>query len=250
MEQANRVAKASRSTGRPPARNAAMLRRAALEEQFRIIKRPLIEIASTRRNPVVPLGNLLMIASALEGEGKSFTCVNLCLSIARERDWSVVLVDADCSKPQLSRRFHAENRPGLLDLLRGDDVVFEQVVMPTEVPRLSLLPAGRLQDDAPELLASDKMRDLCAKLSGADRHRMIIFDSSPLLLTSEAVFLGGQVGQVALVVKANSTPPQAVQSALEKLDRSKPISCVLNQQSPELEANDGDYYGYGYGYGS
>ena len=250
MEQAKRVSKASRSNGRPPARDAATLRRAALEEQFRIIKRPLVEIASTRRDPVVPLGNLLMVASALAGEGKSFACVNLCLSIARERDWSVVLVDCDCSKPQLSRRFNAEDRPGLLDLLRGDDVVFEKVVMPTDVPRLSLLPAGRRGGDAPELLASDKMRELCAELSAADRHRMIIFDSSPLLLTSEAVVLGGQVGQVALVVKANSTPRQAIQSAIEKLDHSKPISCVLNQQSRELEANDGDYYGYGYGYGS
>lgn len=218
-----------------------------LEEQYRAIKRPLVDNANAARHPAIPLGNLLMVASALSGEGKSFTCVNLCMSIAREKDWSVVLVDGDCSKPHLTRLFSAEAENGLLDLLRDENLTFDGLVMPTDIPGLSLLPAGRRGGDAAELLASQRMRSLCAQFSAADPRRMIVFDSSPLLLTSEAAVLASQVGQIALIVKANSTPRQAVLNALEKLDRTKPIGCVLNQQARELELGDAEYYGYGYG---
>jgi len=217
-----------------------------LAEQYRAIKRPLLGNADPSRHSVLPLGNLVMVASALSGEGKTFTCVNLCLSIARERDWNVVLVDADSSKPHLTRLFSAEREAGFMDLLRDPGLSFDDLVMPTDIPALSLLPAGAHDVDASELLASRRMKELCLELSSADVGRMIVFDSSPLLLTTEAITLASQVGQVLMVVRADNTPQQSVLAALEKLDPEKAINCVLNQTSgADLSESYGYYGDYG-----
>jgi protein-tyrosine kinase len=218
-----------------------------LAEQYRTIKRPLLTNASLGSGSTVPDANLVAVVSALPGEGKTFTCLNLCLSIARERDWSVVLVDADCSKPHLTRMFSAEDKPGLIDLLREPGRTFDSLVMPTDVPGFSLLPAGSHDHHASELLASRRMDDLCAELSGRPG-RIVVFDSSPLLLTTEAVVLASKVGQVVFVVKANQTPQDAVKAALEKVDHAKAIGCVLNQSwGAEAAAEGYGYYGYGGG---
>ena len=219
-----------------------------LAEQYRTIKRPLLRNAAPNAEPQVAVGNLVAVVSALPGEGKTFTCLNLCLSIATERDWSVVLVDGDCSKPQLTKLFGAEREPGLLDLLRDPSQSFESLVMPTDVPGLSLLPAGGRDVHASELLASKRMDDLCTQLSSEDPARIVVFDSSPLLLTTEAAVLASKVGQIVVVVRANETPRVAVTAALEKLDQSKAIGCVLNQSwAAGGLADHYGYYGYGYG---
>jgi exopolysaccharide/PEP-CTERM locus tyrosine autokinase len=218
----------------------------ALSEQYRTIKRPLLKNASPQAVPPVPLGNLIMVMSALSGEGKTFSCVNLCFSIARESDWSVLLIDGDVVKPHLTRLFGAQQEPGLLDLIKNPSLEIDAVVMPTDIPGFSLMPAGRPDPQAPELLASDRMRELCAALA-SDPQRMTVFDSPPMLLTSEAPILASHVGQLLVIVKANSTSRQAVQNAVEKLDHTKPIGCVLNQQVKEIETADGAYYGYNYG---
>jgi exopolysaccharide/PEP-CTERM locus tyrosine autokinase len=212
-----------------------------LAEQYRVIKRPLLRNADRGGAVVIDRGNLIMVASALSGEGKTFTCLNLSLSIAREKDWSVVLVDGDCSKPQLTRLFAAENEAGLVDLLREPALSFDSLVMPTDVPGLSILPAGSSDPHASELLASNRMDELCSSLS-QEPGRIVIFDSSPLLLTTESVVLASKVGQIAIVVRANSTPRQAVLSSLDKLDPKKAIGCVLNQtQGTESGPGYGDY---------
>ena len=214
-----------------------------LAEQYRGIKRPLLGNAETSMRSVVPLGNLVMVASAMSGEGKTFTCVNLCLSSARERDWSVILVDGDTSKPHLTQLFSAESEPGLMDLLRDPGLSFDDLVMPTDISGLSLLPAGTHDADASELLASRRMKELCLELSSADTGRIVLFDSSPLLLTTEAIALAAQVGQVVMIVRADSTPEQAVLAALEKLDPDKAINCVLNQVPASGSSESFDYYG-------
>ena len=214
-----------------------------LAEQYWAIKRPLLGNADPSLQSVLPLGNLIMVASALSGEGKTFSSVNLCLSIARERDWSVILVDADCSKPHLTRLFSAENERGLIDLLRDSELSVDELVMPTDIPGFSLLPAGAYDADTSELLASRRMKDLCMNISAADPNRMIVFDSSPLLLTTEAIALASQVGQVLMVVRANSTQQQSVLAALERLDTEKAINCVLNQTSGADASESYGYYG-------
>lgn len=215
-----------------------------LAEQYRTIKRPILRNADAARDPQIDHGNLLMVASSLSGEGKTFSCINLCLSMAREKDWAVVLVDADCSKPHLSRLFSVEEEPGLLDLLRDPERDFESVIIPTDIPSLSLVPAGTQGNDASELLASNRMSRLCASLSSSHPNWMFVFDSSPLLLTTEAVALAAHVGQIAFVVRANETPQTAVLAALEKLDPEKAIGCILNQ-TYGMGFMQSDDYGYG-----
>jgi exopolysaccharide/PEP-CTERM locus tyrosine autokinase len=198
-------------------------------DQYRAIKRPLLNNADSTHEPQVDNGNLMMIASAFSGEGKTFTCLNLCLSIARERDWSVLLVDGDNLKPDLTRLFGAEGEQGLMDLLREPNIKAESLVMPTDIPNFALLPAGKADRQASELFASARMAALCAELSQSDHRRVVIFDSAPLLLTSESPVLATRVGQVVLVVQANRTPRKAVLEARDRLDTSKAISLVLNQ---------------------
>ena len=213
-----------------------------LAEQYRTIKRPLLRNADPSLDPPLPRANLVMVASALSGEGKTFTCVNLCLSIARERDWTVVLVDGDCSKPHLTRLFAAESEPGLIDLLRDPALSFDSLVMPTDIPGLSLLPAGSRDLRASELLSSKRMDEFCSALSAGDAARIVVFDSSPLLLTTEAPALAANVGQIAVVVSANETRREAVMAAIEKLDPEKAIACILNRHAES--GGHGEGYGY------
>ena len=144
----------------------------------------------------------------------------------------------------LTRLFSAEREAGFMDLLRDPELSFEDLVMPTDIPGLSLLPAGAHVADASELLASRRTREVCLELSSADVGRLIVFDSSPLLLTTEAIAMASQVGQVLMVVRANETPQKAVLAALEKLDPEKAINCVLNQAPGADLSESVGYYGY------
>lgn len=215
----------------------------SLAGQYRMVKRPLLKNASSQS---LQRGNLLLVTSALPGEGKTFTCLNLCLSLAREQDWSVVLVDGDSSKPHLSRLLGAEGDAGLMDLLRDSAREFDSIVMPTDVPNLSFLPAGTRHRDAVELLASSAMETLCDRVARSDPKRMIVFDSPPLLLTSEAPALAAQMSQIVVVVKANKTPQRALLMALAQLDPTKAIGLLLNQAGKGTD--EGKYSGHYYGY--
>lgn len=224
-----------------------MEERRHLADAYRAIKRPLLKTA-LGDDPFTARRNLLMVASAVPGEGKTFTCLNLCLSLAKERDWTVVLVDGDSPKRDMTRFFRAERQPGLLELLRGQATSFDRLVMPTNVPSLSFLPSGAPDRNATELLSSARMSALCDEIALDDPRRLVVFDSSPLLYTSEAPALASQVAQIAMVVRADSTPQQAVLAALGKLDDTKAVNLVLND-AVEGETLYYGYYPYGYGYG-
>jgi exopolysaccharide/PEP-CTERM locus tyrosine autokinase len=212
-------------------------------EQYRQIKRPLVMSATGRGGPKLPLGHLIMMASALPGEGKTFTSINLAFSMALEKDIRVLLVDADVAKPHISKLLGIQAEPGLLDLLRDPSLDIESVVLPTDVKGLSLLPAGRQGPDATELLASSRMRDVTQRIAERDHNRVALIDSPPLLLTTESYALSQAVGQIVLVVRAGVTPQDAVQNALQRLGDGKHISLVLNQSV--VAPTDGYYYGYG-----
>lgn len=213
-----------------------------LADQFRQIKRPLIVNAIGRGGEQLPRGQFIMMGSAMPGEGKTFTSLNLALSMALEKDISVLLVDADVAKPHISTIFGAANEPGLLDVLRDESIDVESVILPTDVPGLQILPAGRRSETATELLASHRMDELVAQLAARDPARIALIDSPPLLLTTESRALAQSVGQIVLVVRAGVTPQQAVLDAIEKLGEGRPISLVLNQST---SAPGGYYYGYG-----
>lgn len=214
-----------------------------LADQYRQIKRPLISRAIGRGASQLPRGQLIMMASAMPGEGKTFTAINLALSMALEKDVSVLLVDSDVAKPHISRTFGVEGEPGLLDVLRKDSVDVESMVLTTDVPGFNILPAGQRSDTATELLASARMEEIMNHLIQRDPARIVLVDSPPLLLTSESRVLAQAVGQVVLVVRAGFTPQQAVLDAIEYLGENKHIGLILNQS---LNAPvSGYYYGYG-----
>jgi exopolysaccharide/PEP-CTERM locus tyrosine autokinase len=215
-----------------------------LADEYRLIKQPILRRASARGVDADPRGNLLMVASALGGEGKTFTSVNLSLSLASEKDWKVLLVDVDCKNPQLSRLLGVDDEPGILNYLRDSSMDIEKLIMPTSVEGLSVLPLGHVDDHAAEYLASARMSDLCDHLSSVGRHHLVVFDSSPLLMTAESPILSSQMGQIALVIMANKTPQQAVMEAIQKLDSNKAIGLILNRAD-----NTGEILKYGTNYG-
>jgi protein-tyrosine kinase len=214
-----------------------------LAQQFRQIKRPLINNALGRGVVPVPQGNLIMIASAVPGEGKTFASLNLAFSIRLEEDATVLLVDGDVVNPRLTRILGVENEPGLLDVVRDSGVSPGSPILATDVPGLSFLPAGQPDANATELLASTRMRDVVALLGGHDATRLVLFDSAPLLLTTESQALAQVAGQILIVVRADQTPQHVVLEALETLDEGKPVSLVLNQSMKQPHA--GYYYEYG-----
>lgn len=210
-------------------------------DQYRQIKRPLIaSIFNTdpSKPRIVPR---IMMASALPGDGKTFTSINLALSMASERDVSVLLVDADIPKPHVSRIFGVEQERGLIDALVEETVDVESLVLSTDVPGLAILPAGQPHEGATELIASARMRSVVERLQARHPRRIVLFDSPPLLMSSESRSLISVCGQVVLVVKSGQTPRQAVLNALSDIDESKPVSLVLNRGT---DSADG-YYGYG-----
>jgi exopolysaccharide/PEP-CTERM locus tyrosine autokinase len=218
-----------------------------LAQQYRQIKRPLIETAMGRGPTLIPNGHVIMTASAVPGEGKTFTAINLAFSIALEKDISVLLVDADIPKPHISRLFGMENEMGLLDLLQDPMLDVESLVLPTDVPGLSVLPAGRAVEHATELLASARMKDIVTAIGRNDASRIALVDSPPLLLTTESHVLTQVVGQVVLVVRAGVTAQNVVLDALSYLPEGKSVSLVLNQS---VDTSPTGYYYYSGGYGS
>jgi protein-tyrosine kinase len=217
-----------------------------LAQQFRLIKRPLINNALGRGVARLAHGNLIMVASAVPGEGKTFTSLNLALSMRLEEDVTVLLVDGDVVNPRITRILGVENDPGLMDVVR-DNVPLGSAILATDVPGLSFLPAGRVDANATELLASVRMSEVVAQLGGQDATRLVLFDSAPLMLTTESHALAHVAGQIVVVVRADQTAQRVVLEALETLEEGKPVSLVLNQSMKQPHA--GYYYQYGSGAG-
>lgn len=222
--------------------------RSVTTDQYRVIKRPLLENATGKGASLVTNGNLIMVTSALPGEGKSFTAINLAMSLAMELDHTVMLVDADVTRPSVMSKLGLPPAAGLLDVLRGGKTKLADVLLRTNVDGLTLLPAGLPHERATELLASDAMTDLLDEMSKRYSDRIIIFDSPPLLLTTEARVLANHMGQVVVVVRAEKTLQSEVEHALSTIEACPIKLLVLNQvRSQGLGAHG---YGYGYGYGN
>ena len=215
-----------------------------IAEEFRVVKRPLLTNVT---NPAAPIrnSNLIMITSSLPGEGKSFTAANLAISIAMELDRTVLLVDADVARPSLPRLMGFSEERGLLDILQDKTLRLSDVLLKTNIPKLSILPAGTRDTQSTELLASENMGRLLSELSKRYADRIIIFDSPPLLLTTEARVLAARMGQIVFVVRAEETPQSAVREALGTIEACPVKLLVLNQARNVERAA----YGYGYGYG-
>jgi len=217
-----------------------------LSEELRVVKRSLLMNCSAP-DQANGLGhvNLMMVTSALPSEGKTFITLNLAMSIAMEVDRTVLLVDTDVAKADITRMLGLAGEPGLTDVLRGAARV-EEVLVQTNVPKLTVLPAGRPNHHVSEFFASESMARLAAELSERYSDRVVLFDTMPLLAGSGASTLAPYAGQIVLVVEAVRTAQTAVQEGLRLLRRfsrrSDHIGLVLNKSR---EARRGGYY-YGY----
>ena len=211
--------------------------------EYRIIKRPLL--AGMTGENRLRLGNVLVITSALPNEGKTFTSLNLALSLALERDRKVVLVDGDVAKAHLTHLFGLDGEPGLLDLsVAGREI--DETIVKTDYPSLYLLPAGSKHAEATEILRSERTASLLTSLA-ADPRRIVLIDAPPLLMASEAGVVASLAGQVVLVVKAADTPQEAVMRAIETIAEDQPVSLLLNQ-ADAVQVHGYGYYGrYNYG---
>ena len=218
--------------------------RSRIADQYRVVKRPLIRNAMGKGTAAIAHGNLIMVTSALAGEGKSFTSLNLAISIAAELDNTVMLVDADVARPSILPMLGLPAGRGLLDVLE-DSAELSSVLLRTNIDKLTILPSGTAHPRATELLASEAMRNLLNDIATRYADRIVIFDSPPLLLTTEARVLASHMGQVVVVVQAGKTLQSDVQSALATID-SCPVRMMLLNQA---EAGSNGSYGYGYGYG-
>lgn len=211
-----------------------------LYEELRMIKRKLLVNAAGLGDSSIEKGNLIMVTSSVPDEGKTFMATNLALSIAREIDRTVLLVDADIAKSDVSKMFDLDDRKGLTDYLT-DDVELNDVLLKTNIQGLEILPAGNKASNTTELIASNKMVELASRLSSQNKDRIVIFDCPPILVTSEAPILASLVGQVAFVVCAGVTKEKEFISSIERLDHSKFVGLIMNQSNEEAESG---YYGY------
>jgi protein-tyrosine kinase len=222
--------------------------RSKIAEEYRLIKRPLlINAFGHGGNPPIPNGNLIMVTSSVPGEGKSFTAINLAISMATELESTVLLIDADVAKSSVIQYLGLEADRGLLDVLRDPEIELSDTLIKTDIAKLTVLPSGRGFTHATELLASSSMRDFVKDISTRYRDRIIIFDCPPILATSEATVLASYMGQIVFVVEAERTPQEAVKDALAHLSDCEHVGILLNKAPSR--AGGGDYYSYGYGYG-
>ena len=212
-------------------------------ESFRRIKRQILANA-TKSRAGAP-ANLVLVTSALAGEGKTFCAINLAISIASEMDRTVLLVDADVAKPSVPQAFALKAEKGLMDVLLDRRIDLAEVLWNTDIGKLTLLPAGTVQKHANELLASDAMRALLQEMADRYHDRIIIFDSPPLLAASEAGALASQMGQIVMVVEAGKTSEAVLEAALSRVESSNVTGLVLNKGEHPRRVYD--YGGYGKG---
>lgn len=214
-------------------------------EEFRLIKRPLLLKAFERGPGAIRRGNMIMVASSRSGEGKTFCSVSLAMSIALERDVTVLLIDADVARPDVPSVMGFKAERGLTELLADDSLDVSDVLLRTNLENLSVIPAGSRHELATELLASERMDRLMDEISKRYHDRIIIFDSPPVLMSSVAGVLALHVGQILFVVEADGTTQTALDSALSLVNSCQNISLLLNK-SRTLGGESFGYYNYYY----
>ncbi len=198
-------------------------------EEFRMIKRSILLNTAKRRDEGSINSNLVMVTSSREGEGKTFVAINLAMSLAAERDKSILLIDADLSNPSILQRLGIRAERGLIDVLEDPSVDLADVLLRTNVESLTVLPAGHPHPLSTELLASVRMEQFISEIAQRYSDRIIVLDAPPVLATSEPATLAIHVGQIVFVVEAAKTSQTAVKEALSLISICPDIGFVLNK---------------------
>jgi protein-tyrosine kinase len=220
--------------------------RSRINEEYREIKRKLLKNAFGLLSSTIERANIIMVTSARPSEGKTFTAVNLALSIAAEQDKTVLLVDADVLKPNVLRTLNAKAESGLMEYLIGEVDDISEVLYHTNIDKLKVIPAGRSHHLSTELLASKKMEETIREFSSRYADRIVIIDSPPMLGINESAVLAGFAGQAVMVVEEGKSKLNDIQKAVARLNPEMAIGFVVNK-STNSNSDDTGYYGYYYG---
>ena len=215
----------------------------AFTDEYRRIKRPLLSNAFGKTASLVERGNLILVTSSIPGEGKTYTAVNLALSIAQERDHTVLLVDCDVTRKGVSHMLELGGQAGLVELLENESLDVGDVMLRTDIPQLRVLCAGRQHEYVTELLASRRMADIVDEIATRYDDRIIVFDAPPLLSTPETQVLAYLAGQIVVVIEAGKTTQAVVEEALALIPEGKAAGVVMNKSEGVFERS-GYYYGY------
>ena len=235
----------------PPVVDIAVLERAGMidwskgrsrvSEEFRIIQGQIMRTAFAPQAPGAGLTNLVLVTSARPGEGKSFASLNLALSIARQQDHEVLLVDTDSKEQRVGRSLGLVDQPGLLDLALDPRLNPDDVIVPTGFEKLSVLPIGCKPEQSPELFATRQMTRLIRDLGRRFADRVVILDAAPCLSSSDPSTLAPIVGQIVLVVEAERTQRAEVEAALDLIQACPAISLLLNKVQVSTSHTFGAY---------
>ena len=220
-------------------------KRTLINEEFRSIKRKVLNNAFGGLAKTLNHSNLVLVSSSRPNEGKTFTAVNLALSIALEQDKTVLLVDADVLKPSVSKTLEIGANVGLIEYLTGEEENVSSVIYHTNIENLKVIPAGLPHHLSNELLSSDKMLKLCQEFANRYPDRIVVFDCPPLLGVNETALMAEQCGQGVIVVEEFKSKVSEVKQAVDLLPESMAVGFVLNKVTDPSETQ-----GYGYYYGT
>ncbi|MEO5374835.1 MAG: XrtA-associated tyrosine autokinase [Alphaproteobacteria bacterium] len=215
--------------------------RTRVGEEFRIIKRPLLARAFAPVRDHGGRDRAIMVTSAHKGEGKTFTTINLAMSIATEPDVHVLLVDGDPLGHGLRERLGIQAERGLVDLLADESLDLADVLVRTDIPNLSIVPSGRIHPHAHELLASRRMATVFREIIQRYADRVILIDTPPVLASSEPAVIAMHAGQAVMVVEHARTSRRAVERSLALIGACPSIGFVLNRSTGRREDDYGGY---------
>jgi receptor protein-tyrosine kinase len=218
--------------------------RQLINEEFRVIKRKLLDNAFGPLSRSLKNSNIIMVTSARQGEGKTFTAINLALSIALEQDKTVLLVDADVLRPNVMKTLELKNEQGLMEYLLGEKEDISEVMCRTNLDNLRIITAGKSHHLSAELLASERMFAAVEEFANRYPDRIVIVDTPPLLGINETAILANLAGQALIVTEEFKSKLVDVENAVKHLKPEMAIGFIVNKtEQVNLEGG-----GYGYYY--
>jgi len=205
----------------------------SISDAYRILRTQVLQRLNEKN------WNTLAITSPGSGAGKSLTAINLAMSLAREVDNTVLLIDANLRSPKLDKYFDFHSEYGLSDYLLDDKPLGEMLVNPQGVSRFVVLPAGRAIANSSEMLSSPKMQRLVEEVKYRYPSRIVIFDLPPLLESSDTLAFIPNADATLVVIEEGETKENELKQAFELLQGNEVIGTVLNK----AYTTDRDYAG-------
>ena len=209
-------------------RCVAMLPDTPEAEPYKLLRTQILQRTLERH------GNTVMVTSALPGEGKTLTAINLALTFARHFNQTALLVDCDLRKPSIHRYLGLPGEKGLVDCLLDGVNISDLIIWPC-IEKFTVISGGRPFGESGELLGSPRMKEVLAEMKGRYPDRYVILDVPPILSGADAVTFAPLVDSIVVVVQSGQTPIEDIKKALEQMPREKVLGVVLNRQKASIK---------------